>query len=150
MPARSVRSACSPSSASADAARFADPRAIQRRSAIALAAQLGTPADIAAAADLMVRQLAEAEIALLAVMTDAVPEGAHALATELCVRLDVALELRERIADLLAPQLPPARGRRGARRARPSRPCSSMPRRGSWWSRAARSAASGGGAGGPC
>jgi hypothetical protein len=87
------------------AARFADPSAIQRSSAIALAAQLGTPADIASAADMMVRQLADDDmVSLLAVMADAVPAGAHQLATELCARLDVAPELRERISDVaLAP-----------------------------------------------
>lgn len=83
------------------ATRFTDPTAIQRSSAIALAAQLGTQADVASAADMMVRQLADDDmISLLAVMADAVPTGAHQLATELCARLDVAPELRERISDV--------------------------------------------------
>src|SRR5687768_9757868 len=40
------------------AARFSDPAAIQRRSALALAAQLDGPSDVASAIDMMVRQLA--------------------------------------------------------------------------------------------
>jgi tetratricopeptide (TPR) repeat protein len=83
-------------------ARFADPSAIQRRSALALAAQLDTPADVAAAADLMIRQLADGDaLQLLTVMAEVAPPSAQRLGAELCVRLDLAPELRERINDIV-------------------------------------------------
>src|SRR6185369_14136836 len=44
------------------AARFTDPTAIQRRSALALATQLDNAADVAAAADMMIHQLSDDEI----------------------------------------------------------------------------------------
>ena len=108
------------------AARFADPLAIQKRSALALAAQLETASDIAEAADMMSRQLGDAEmVQLLEVMGAAAPAAARALGGELCVRLDVAIELRERIADLIA-QLPvmqaPASATGPAPARRPPRP----------------------------
>ena len=82
-------------------ASFADPSGIQRRSALALAAQLATAADVAAAADMMIRQLADEELVqLLSVMAESAPEAAHRLASELCVRLDVDADLRERITDV--------------------------------------------------
>ncbi|HUJ58367.1 MAG TPA: hypothetical protein VLX92_07740 [Kofleriaceae bacterium] len=90
------------------AARFSDPAAIQRRSAIALAAQLVTPADIAAAADMMIRQLREDDLVhLLDVMADVDPAAAHRLGSELCVRLDLDGALRERIADAALAGEPP-------------------------------------------
>jgi tetratricopeptide (TPR) repeat protein len=83
------------------AASFADPSGIQRRSALALAAELDTASDVAAAADMMVRQLADGELVqLLEVMAGAAPAAAYRVATELCARLDVAAELRERIAEV--------------------------------------------------
>jgi len=82
------------------AASFANPSGIQRRSALALAAQLSTPADIAAAADMMIRQLGDDELVqLLDVMAESAPAAAYRLGSELCARLDVAVELRERVAD---------------------------------------------------
>ena len=95
-------------------ARFADPSAIQRSSALALAAHLDTACDVAAAAGLMVEKLADDDLVkLLAVMADAAPAAAHRIAAELCTRLDVALELRERIAEVAllhaAPDEPGAR-----------------------------------------
>jgi tetratricopeptide (TPR) repeat protein len=82
-------------------AKFSDPSAIQRRSAIALAAQLDSAADVAAAADMMIRQLGtEDMMQLLEVMTEAVPPAAQRLGTELCVRLDLDGEVRERIEQL--------------------------------------------------
>jgi len=84
------------------AARFNDPSAIQRRSALALAAQLDTPADVAAAADLMIRQLEDDDaLQLLAVMADVAPAAAQRLGAELCVRLDLPAELRERINEIV-------------------------------------------------
>ncbi len=80
------------------AARFSDPNAIQQRSAIALARQIGSEADVASAADLMVRQLdADDMVQMLQVMVEAVPTAAHRLATELSLRLDLPSETRERI-----------------------------------------------------
>ena len=80
------------------AARFADPTAIQRRSAAALARQIGSDADVASAADLMVRQLDEDDmVQMLVVMVEAAPTAAHRLATELSVRLDLPVLARERI-----------------------------------------------------
>lgn len=84
------------------AARFQDPSAIQRRSALALAAQLDTPADVAAAADLMIRQLEDDDaLQLLAVMADVAAAAAQRLGAELCVRLDLPAELRERINEIV-------------------------------------------------
>ena len=84
------------------AARFHDPSAIQRRSALALAAQLDTPADVAAAADLMIRQLEDQDaLQLLAVMAEVAAPAAQRLGAELCVRLDLAAELRERINEIV-------------------------------------------------
>lgn len=81
------------------AAQFSDPGAIQQRSAIALAAQLSTEADVANAADLMIQQLSDGDIVqMLEVMVDAAPHAAHRLATELAMRLDLPAESRERIA----------------------------------------------------
>lgn len=108
------------------AARFHDPSAIQRSSALALAAHLDEPADIAAAADMMIRTLYkrgrvddDGIVSLLAVMADAVPAGAHRLASELCARLDVAPELRERIADV-APAAAPIERDHARRTPRPT------------------------------
>lgn len=102
------------------AARFSDPNAIQQRSAIALAAQLSTDADVASAADLMVRQLDEDDIVqMLEVMAEAAPAAAHRLAAELAVRLDLAIEARERIAAAVADHEPPAPGPPPERRRPP-------------------------------
>lgn len=101
-------------------ASFADPHAIQRRSALALAAQLDTQADVAAAADLMIRQLApDDRLQLLAVMAQAAAPAAQRLAAELCARLDLAADHRERINEIVfgapdcdaaeAVEAPPAR-----------------------------------------
>ncbi|HEY1557823.1 MAG TPA: hypothetical protein VGF94_23485 [Kofleriaceae bacterium] len=99
------------------AAQFVDGPAVQRRSALALAAQLDTPAEIAAAADMMVRQLGTDVLHLLGVLADAVPTAAHRLAAELGARLDLEGELRERVADfaLASPATEPSRARRSPR-----------------------------------
>lgn len=90
------------------AARFTDPSAIQRRSAIALAAQLDNAADVAAAADMMMHQLGDDEIVhLIEVMVEASSGAAYHLAAELCARLDLAADTRERIADLALGQVAP-------------------------------------------
>ncbi|MBS1120707.1 MAG: Tetratricopeptide 2 repeat protein, partial [Deltaproteobacteria bacterium] len=85
------------------AARFADPTAIQRRSALALATQLETSADVASAADMMIRQLAEADVMqMVSVLLEVAPNAAHRLGSELAVRLDVTAAQRDRIAALVA------------------------------------------------
>ena len=85
------------------ATRFHDPSAIQRRSALALAAQLTTPADVASAVDLMIRQLGETEILLMIeILLDAAPPAAARLVDELGARLDLAASLRDRVAVLAA------------------------------------------------
>jgi tetratricopeptide (TPR) repeat protein len=89
-------------------ARFANPSAIQHSSAIALAAQLDTAADVAAAVELMVAQLADDDLVqLVAIMAEAAPVAAHRVADELCVRLDIDAELRERVAEVALLGAPP-------------------------------------------
>jgi hypothetical protein len=88
-------------------ARFADPDAIRVRSAIALAAHLETAADVAGAADMMVRELDPADIVqMLEVMAQAAPQAAHRLAIELALRLDLAGAARDRIALVIATLAP--------------------------------------------
>ncbi len=90
------------------AARFSDTAAIQRRSALALATELDNAADIAAAADMMIHQLGDEEIVhLIDVMVGASQGAAYHLAVELCARLDLASDTRERIADLALGQTAP-------------------------------------------
>jgi hypothetical protein len=97
-------------------AHFADPSAIQRRSAIALAAQLDTAADLAATADLMVRQLEAGDmVQLVEVMADAAPAAASRLAGELCARVELEPALREHLAAVALDAAPPAVERRGQR-----------------------------------
>ena len=84
-------------------ARFADPTAIRTRAAIALAGHLETAADVAGAADLMVRQLEPEDIVqMLEVMADAAPAAVHRLAGELVLRLDIAGDVRDRVAVIAA------------------------------------------------
>ena len=103
-------------------ARFADPAAIRVRSAIALAAHLETPADVAGAADLMVHELGADDIVqMLEVMAEAAPPAAQRLADELVQRLDVDVDARDRIvlavsARAAAPQPPASPPSRAAAR----------------------------------
>lgn len=90
------------------AARFADPVAIQRRSAIALAAQLDTPAEIASAADMLVKGVPGRDVVqILEVLLEVAAGAAHRLAGELALRLDIDAEQRARIASTVA-AAPPA------------------------------------------
>jgi tetratricopeptide (TPR) repeat protein len=78
-------------------ARFRDPAATQRRSALALACQLVGPAEVANVADVMLRELPTDEtLHLLDVLADAAPGAAATLARELTCRLDAAASLRAR------------------------------------------------------
>jgi tetratricopeptide (TPR) repeat protein len=89
------------------AARFADPKAIQRRSAEALAAQLGSAGDIANAADMMVRQLGDTDVVqMLEALTEVAPDAAQRLGGELAQRLDIEPAQRARIAAVVASTLP--------------------------------------------
>jgi hypothetical protein len=82
-------------------AKLTDPSAMQRRSALALATELDNPADVAAAADMMIQQLSRDEmLQLLEVMVKASAGAAYHLAVELCARLDLGAQLRERIAHI--------------------------------------------------
>jgi hypothetical protein len=85
------------------AANFANPSAIQRRSALALAAHLDDPGDVASAADLMIRQLVDADLLqMVGVLGDVAPAAARRLAAELALRLDIADTQREAIARIAA------------------------------------------------
>ncbi len=85
-----------------ETAKFSDPVAIQRRSALALAAQLETPSDIANAADMMVRKLVDRDVLqMLEVLTSVAPAAAHRLAGELALRLDVDREQRAKVAAII-------------------------------------------------
>ncbi len=119
------------------AASFADPDAVQRQSAMAIAEQLGSDAEIAAAADLMTRQLDPDEmIALLEIMIETMPEPATKLVRELCGRTDLEGGVRSEVRRLAAASwlqrdleeradaaATPRRGRgpRGTRGTRPRR-----------------------------
>ncbi|HEV7555702.1 MAG TPA: hypothetical protein VGO00_09625 [Kofleriaceae bacterium] len=83
-------------------ARFADPSAIQKRSALALAAQLDSASDLANAADMMVTELAEDDLVqMLEVMVEVAPSAARRLAGELIARLDLVAEIRDRVGGVL-------------------------------------------------
>ncbi len=104
------------------AARFNDPETIQRTSAINLASQLETAADVASAADLMVGKLSSDDmVSLLSIMAQAAPDRAHRLATELCARLDLSADQRERVAEVaLLHQTPAAPASATKRPPRPT------------------------------
>lgn len=79
--------------------RFADPAAMQRRSALVLAAQLDTPAGVVRAADAMLRRLDGDELAqLMELLVEVAPAAAQRLARELRARRELPAELRARIA----------------------------------------------------
>jgi len=92
--------------------RFADPKAIRVQSSMALASHLGTAAELAGAADLMVHRVAPGNLVqLLEVMAEAEPNAAYRLATELGQRLDVPGDVRDSImlvAATIAPKTAPA------------------------------------------
>jgi hypothetical protein len=100
------------------AAKFSNSSAIQHSSARALATELDSPADVAAAADMMIQQQSDDDIVrLLEVMVGASSGAAYHLAAELCARLDVSADTRERIAHVaLGSTVPlPVHDRRGTR-----------------------------------
>jgi hypothetical protein len=93
------------------AAKFTDPATIQRRSASSLAGQIESAADVAFAADVMLRDLSDADVGdMVEVMADVAPEAAARLAAELAVRLDAPSALHARVApivDVALADLPP-------------------------------------------
>jgi hypothetical protein len=119
-------------------ATFADPEAVQRQSAVAIAEQLGSDAEVAAAADLMTKQLDPDEmVSLLEIMTETAPEKAVRLVRELSGRVDLEGSVRSDVrrlaaASLLerelmeeepgAPASPPARRRRARTTTRAPQP----------------------------
>nr|HEX4314380.1 hypothetical protein [Kofleriaceae bacterium] len=97
-------------------ARFANPLAIRQRSALALAAHLETPSEIASAVDLMLRTLGDAEIAdMIEAMAEVAPHAAARLAGELGCRLDASAELHARVAGGAAAPVEPLRRERPAK-----------------------------------
>jgi hypothetical protein len=99
-------------------ARFEDPLAMQKKSALALAAQLETPADVANAADMMIRQLEDDDIVqMIEVLSESAPDAARRLAGELALRLDLDEEVRERIVAITSSEPTPTLAKRPQRLA---------------------------------
>jgi hypothetical protein len=119
----------------AASAVFSDPEAVQRRSAAALAEQLGSDADVAAAADLMARRLDPEEmVSLLEIMTETTPEPAARLIHELSGRTDLEGSVRSDVrrlgaASRAATWTPPAEPASAGRRRSRARPSASEERR---------------------
>lgn len=111
----------------AAAASGPEDEAAQRQNALALAGELHSPADVAAAADLMTKQLDGAEmLSLLETMTETAPDAATALLRELSGRLDLDSGVRSELRALAAaahvqPPPSPAPATAGERPRRPSR-----------------------------
>jgi len=80
-------------------ARFADPHAIRRRSALALAGELDTAAQVASVVDLMLQRLGDDEIAdMVDAMAEVASPAAARVAAEIACRLDASVELQTRVA----------------------------------------------------
>lgn len=101
----------------------------QRQNALALAAELNSPADVAAAADLMTKQLDGAEmVSLLEMMSATSPDAATQLLRELAGRVDLENGVRSELRALAAagrveaagaePPLEPPRSPRSPRAGR--------------------------------
>ncbi|MEZ4362467.1 MAG: tetratricopeptide repeat protein [Kofleriaceae bacterium] len=83
-----------------------EPDQVQRRTAAALAEQLGSDADVAVAADLMTRRLAPEEmVSLLEVLIEIAPEPAERLLQELAARVDLDGAARSEVRQLSAGRL---------------------------------------------
>ncbi len=86
------------------AARFDDAVAIQRRTARQLAAQLGSAADVAAAAELMISRLDPGELVAIAmVMLEQAPDVAPHLVRELAGRPQLGADVRASLLRAVAP-----------------------------------------------
>ena len=92
------------------ATRFDDAVAIQRRTARQLAAQLGSAADVAAAAELMISRLDPGELVAIAmVMLEQAPDVAPHLVRELAGRPQLGADVRASLLRAVAAlPLPPA------------------------------------------
>lgn len=105
-------------------ATFSDPVAMRRRSALALAAQLAGPADIASAVDVMLRELADEDIVqILSILGETSPAISRALVGELSGRLDADHHLKQRVRAIAPVSDPlPARGGERTETKRAARP----------------------------
>ncbi|HVV87882.1 MAG TPA: hypothetical protein VHE35_32805, partial [Kofleriaceae bacterium] len=85
-------------------ARFADPVEVHRQSLARFESQLGTPADVASAAELLVSRLApSALVEFVEAFAEACPDGARRLGEELCARVDLDVQARLEVDRLMAP-----------------------------------------------
>ena len=85
-------------------ARFADPIAVHRASLARFESQLGTPADVASAAELLLSRLSpSALVEFVEAFAEACPEGARRLGEELCARVELDVQARLEVERLLAP-----------------------------------------------
>jgi hypothetical protein len=83
---------------------FADPVEVHRRSLARFATQLGTPADVASAAELLVSRLSPgALVEFVEAFADACPDGARRLGEELCARVELDVQARLEVERLMAP-----------------------------------------------
>lgn len=85
-------------------ARFVDPIAVHRQSLARFDSQLGSPADVASAAELLMARLAPtALVEFVAAFAEACPEGARRLGEELCARVELDVQARLEVDRLMAP-----------------------------------------------
>ena len=85
-------------------ARFADPIEVHRQSLARFESQLGSPADIASAAELLISRLApSALVEFVVAFADACPDGARRLGEELCARVELDVQARLEVDRLLGP-----------------------------------------------
>lgn len=85
-------------------ARFADPLAVHKKSLARFESQLGSAADVASAAELLVSRLApEALVEFVEAFADACPDGARRLGDELCARVELDVHARLEVERLMAP-----------------------------------------------
>ncbi len=85
-------------------ARFADPLAVHKQSLARFESQLGSPADVASAAELLVSRLAPtALVEFVEAFAEACPDGARRLGEELCGRVELDVIARLEVDRLMAP-----------------------------------------------
>lgn len=85
-------------------ARFTDPIAVHRQSLARFESQLGSPADVASAAELLLSRLAPgALVEFVEAFAEACPDGARRLGDELCARLELDVSARLEVDRLVAP-----------------------------------------------
>ncbi len=85
-------------------ARFVDPIAVHRQSLARFESQLGSPADVASAAELLMSRLAPtALVEFVDAFAEACPEGARRLGEELCARIELDIQARLEVDRLMAP-----------------------------------------------